>query len=607
MLATMLVYPYMSDIDEIKQRIDVVDFIGEYVALKSAGVNHKGLCPFHHEKSPSFMVSRERNSWHCFGCSKGGDIFSFVQEIEGMEFIEALKFLADRAGVTLTMKKNDLDASQKNRLKDIQAEAARFFHHILLQTPQAAAAREYLKQRGLAQSTQESWHIGYIPDQWDLLTTYLFKKGYSVDDVVASGFGIQKEGSGTSTQRRCYDRFRGRIMFPIRDVHGYIVGFTGRVLVETEKSGGKYVNTPQTVLYDKSRILFGLYQAKQEIKKQDLAVVVEGQMDVIACHQAGMTHVVASSGTALTDHQIQLVSRYTKNIAVAFDADVAGQNAAKRGIDIARQQGMNVKVIRIPEGAGKDPDDCIKKDPAVWFRAVQEAKDWMIWSIEKAFEGKSLQNPRDKQAISNELLPEIARIPYAVEKDHWLREVAGRLGVDVSVLMEDIVRLSPKPIQTPARVPTAAANTEKQPAPPRSATRIDRLADRVFMLFFKLSDIAVLAPFEQPIWDQLSPAAHALYEWIKIEYTSPSFSGVERCPEILRPFVERILLEADQEFALMSKDVLLKEVREAQALFLAEWKKLERQTIQRSIEQAEKTGDADRVARLITQFQVLKD
>jgi DNA primase len=597
----------MSDIDEIKQRIDVVDFIGEYVALKSAGVNHKGLCPFHHEKSPSFMVSRERNSWHCFGCSKGGDIFSFVQEIEGMEFIEALKFLADRAGVPLTMKKNDVDASQKNRLKDIHAEAARFFHHILLQTPQAGAARDYLTDRGVTQQTQESWQIGYIPDQWDLLTTYLFKKGYSFDDVVASGFAIQKEGSGTSTQRRCYDRFRGRIMFPIRDVHGYIVGFTGRVLVETEKSGGKYVNTPQTVLYDKSRILFGLYQSKQEIKKQDLAVVVEGQMDVIACHQAGMTHVVASSGTALTDHQIQLLSRYTKNIAVAFDADVAGQNAAKRGIDIARQQGMNVKVIRIPEGAGKDPDECIKKDPSVWFGAVQNATDWMIWSIEKAFEGKSLQNPRDKQAVSDALLPEIARIPYAVEKDHWLREVAGRLGVDVSVLQEDLIRLSPKPVQTATRIQAPDSSTQKQAVSPRVATRIDRLAHRVFMLFFTLSDVSVLSPFEQPVWQQVSPELCALYEWIKSEYTTDSFLNREHCPETLRPLLERLLLEADQEFGSLSKQILAKEVNEAQTLFVAEWKKQERQTIQRSIEQAEKRGDTDAVAHLITQFQILKD
>ena len=334
----------MTDTQAIKDRLDIVQIIGEYIPLKKAGANWKANCPFHNEKSPSFMVNAEKQFWHCFGCSKGGDVFSFLQEMEGMDFPEALKILADRAGVKIDTFASEVNKSQKNRILEINNKAAYFFHHFLLEMPASGGARDYLKRRELKQETIEEWKVGFIPEQWDLLTQYLLKKGNSIDDLLASGLTIKKDGGGV------YDRFRGRIMFPLWDMHGNIVGFTGRVLVETEKSGGKYVNTPQTLVYDKSRILYGLNFAKTEIKSKDFTVLVEGQMDVVACHQAGMKNVVASSGTALTFEQIKLLKRYSNNIAIAFDADAAGQNAAKRGIDLALEQGMNIKIIQIPAG-----------------------------------------------------------------------------------------------------------------------------------------------------------------------------------------------------------------------------------------------------------------
>ena len=241
----------MTDLQAIKDRVDIVQLISEYLQLKKAGVNWKGRCPFHQEKTPSFMVQPEKQIWHCFGCGKGGDAFSFVEEMEGLDFPEALKLLADRAGVKLEQYRSEIDKSQKNRLLEVNAKAAYFFHHFLLEMEAAKPARDYLSGRGLKQETINKWQVGYIPDQWDLLTGYLLKKGNSIDDLVASGLTIKKDGANASSGKGFYDRFRGRIMFPLFDTHGSIVGFTGRILVEKENSGGKYVNTfiRYTVIY----------------------------------------------------------------------------------------------------------------------------------------------------------------------------------------------------------------------------------------------------------------------------------------------------------------------------------------------------------------------
>src|SRR3989339_1687286 len=425
----------MSDeVQQIKDKIDVADLIAEYVQLKPAGVNKKGLCPFHHEKTPSFMVNSERQNWHCFGCAKGGDIFSFVQEMEGLEFKEALKYLADKAGVQLSNYRSEVDSSQKNRIKEINREAARFFNNFLLKMPTSQPALDYLLKRGLKNETIVEWQVGYVPEQWDLLTNYLLKKGYGIEDLVASGLTIKRDGADAQTGRGFYDRFRGRIMFPLSDAHGNVVGFTGRILVEKENSGGKYVNTPQTPVYDKSRVIYGLDKAKSEIKAKDLTVMVEGQMDVIACHQAGMKNVVASSGTALTEEQVHLLKRYSNNLNMAFDMDEAGQNAARRGITVALKDGFGVKVIRLPKDAGKDPDECLKKHPQIWFDAVEKAQEVMEWYFEKSFTNRDLNNHKNKQVIANELLSEIALIQYAVERDHWLKELGSQLAVEVSVL-----------------------------------------------------------------------------------------------------------------------------------------------------------------------------
>ncbi len=592
----------MSDeVQQIKDKIDVADLIGEYVQLKPAGINKKGLCPFHHEKTPSFMVSQERKSWHCFGCAKGGDIFTFIEEIEGMEFKEALKYLANKAGVVLTNNfKQEIGGSQRNRLKDINAEAARFFYNFLIKMPSAKPAMDYLIKRGIKPETIDEWHIGFIPEQWDLLTQYLLKKGFAIDDLVASGLTIKRDNADPKTYRGFYDRFRGRIMFPIWDAHGDVVGFTGRVLVEKENSGGKYVNTPQTAVYDKSRVIFGLNKAKQEIRAKNLIVMVEGQMDVIACHQAGMKNVVASSGTALTEEHVKLLKRYSSNINMAFDMDEAGQNAARRGIAIALREGMNIKVIRLPADAGKDPDECLKKNPQVWFEAVEKAQDVMEWYFAKAFTSKDPTNHHHKQTISNELLPDIALIPYAVERDHWLRMLSEKLNVDVAVLREDMARVKKNTeFRTPIAEPQKQVKYEER-------TPLDMRIERLFGLVFKFPEL-VGKVMSCGLDSVLSTGRLApLYEQIKMQYNAnKQIEFGKLLPGLVigtENVVDLLSMQGDWEFSDFHLKEAGDELDKLIVIIKDEWIKNKRKALQIEIERAEKAGDKNNLKQLLEEY-----
>ncbi len=598
-----------ADTQLIKDKIDIVDFINEYVALKPAGVNHKGLCPFHREKSPSFMVTRERQSWHCFGCNKGGDVFSFLQEIENMEFIEALRFLANRAGVPLEEYKTDIDKSQKNRLKEINKEAARFFHNFLLKIAASQKAREYVQQRGLTQETVEEWKIGFVSDQWDLLTQYLLKKGFAIDDLVASGLTIKRDGADARSGRGFYDRFRGRIMFPIWDIYGDVVGFTGRVLVETETSGGKYVNTPQSPIYDKSRVVFGLNKAKQEIKSAGRIVVVEGQMDVIACHQAGMRYVIATSGTAFTEEQIALLKRYSDNMYIAFDADAAGQAAAKRGIDLALAAGMHVKVITLPEGAGKDPDEAIKKNKQVWFDAVNNATEIMNWYFAAAFKDKNLQEPQSRQKIAESLVTEILKIPYPIERDFWLHELSSRLSVGIDVLKEqmDLTKKSMQKKQAAlSRTPQSAAVA--QPLTEIVAkTRFDKTLERLSMLLIRFPTFATSEIFSLDETTLQTSSFWPIYEFLKKMYTTHGVLVTsqirQNSPDNLANFLEVLLLKAEQEFFDYQESTTGAEIASLVAEIRGEVRKEKRKHIERQIQEAEKHGDKEMLNILLKKFQ----
>jgi DNA primase len=422
--------------EEIKSKLDIVDVIREYVPnLKAVGVNFTALSPFNREKTPSFVVSPEKQIWHCFSSGKGGDMFSFVMEMEGVTFVEALRILAPRAGVELK-RENPEVTSKRNRLLDILETAAIYYHKVFLEAPIAQPARDYIyKKRGLTEQTVLDWQIGYSPDSWDDLLNVLKKKSYTEMEILAAGLCIKKEG-----RNAFYNRFRGRIMFPICDINGNTVAFTARVSPEKEatETMGKYINSPETALYSKSKIVFGLNKAKMEIKSQGYAIVVEGQMDCISCHQAGFKNVVASSGTAFTADQLKLIKRYASNISLAFDMDAAGQLAADRGIREAFTAEMNMKVITIPDG--KDPDELIRKDVGAWKKAVANAKHVMQYYFDKTFATHNILESEGKREAAKKILPIISRLPDLIEQDHWLRALAEKLQVSENALRETILK-----------------------------------------------------------------------------------------------------------------------------------------------------------------------
>ncbi|MFA6504325.1 MAG: DNA primase [Patescibacteria group bacterium] len=345
----------MEAADEIKSRLDIADVVGEYLQLKPAGSgSFKANCPFHQEKTPSFYVNRPRQSWHCFGCNIGGDMISFVQQIEGMEFMEALEHLAQKAGVQLPSY-NPETQGLKKRLQEVNDVVAKLMQQYLINDTEATTAREYVKKRGIDDLTADLWRLGYAPKDWSKFEKKLYEKGFTAQELIQAGVASPSErGQGI------YFRFRERLMFPICEAMGHIVGFTGRIL--TAEKVAKYVNTPETTLYKKSVVLYGLDKAKGDIKRDDLAIIVEGNMDALTSHQLGVTNVVASSGTALTQEQLTLIKRYSNNIAIAFDMDPAGLNATLRGLDLARQMDFSIHVIRYDQNLAKDPDELIRKD-----------------------------------------------------------------------------------------------------------------------------------------------------------------------------------------------------------------------------------------------------
>jgi DNA primase len=444
-------------IEEIKQRISIVEVVQEYMPLKKAGASWKGLCPFHGEKTPSFVVTEDRMRFHCFGCGEGGDIFTFLQKMEGYDFPEVLKLLADRAGVALP-KRDPRVAHERNLLGEINDLASRFYQKVLADSPQAETARQYLERRGLLAETARTFGIGFAPEGWETLVSFLAKRGYRENDIIAAGLAVR-----SANGRGIYDRFRKRVMFTIANAHGQPIGFTGRLLPEDEKkpdAGGKYVNTPETAAYHKGSVLYGLNLAKQEIKRRDMAVLVEGNMDVVSSHQAGVKNVIAASGTALTDDQLKLLSRYTQRLAVAFDADAAGAAAAQKSIVAALRRGFIIKVIIIPEGAGKDPDDCVRKDPELWKGAIANAVDIMDFLVAAARKRYDLRSAEGKRSAVAQIAPIIAEVANPIDRSGYVRVLSEAVGIPENVVIGQL----PKPLAPHANgQPDAGVSPDQAP------------------------------------------------------------------------------------------------------------------------------------------------
>jgi DNA primase len=465
----------MSVVDEVKAQTDIVDIVSQTVKLRRTGKNYIGFCPFHaNTRTPAFVVFPDSQTWRCFGaCNEGGDIFRFVMKREGWDFAETLRYLADKAGVQLSPRtqESSADESRKEALRQVLEEAVQFFRRQMLETDEGKQTLEYLHQRGLSDETIKIWGLGYAPSSWNALSSALQRKGYNQSLLEASGLITQRE-DGTS-----YDRFRQRLMFPIRDTYGKMTGFGGRILFSEDQHVAKYINSPRTELFDKGRLLYGLDMARREIRKSEQAVIVEGYMDVIGLHQAGFHNAISPMGTALTEDQFTLLKKFSRNIILALDPDAAGEKATLRGLETARQtldqetelrfdaRGLlhaearlraDIRVTTLPEG--KDPDEIVLSDPQAWEQIVAKAKSVVVHVMETLAASQNLDDAKVKREIAAQVLPLIEDVVDPVEREAYREQLARLLRVDVRALLA-----AAPPKRQPRRSRAAQREVEARP------------------------------------------------------------------------------------------------------------------------------------------------
>lgn len=418
-----------TNVEQIKDKLDIVDVISGYIKVEKAGINFKARCPFHNEKTPSFFISPTRQSFYCFGCGEKGDIFSFVEKFEGLDFKGALETLAKRAGVELKNLKNEGRAEEKDKLFEIMSEAAKFYEKELTGNK---AALGYLEKRGLLKSSISKWQLGLAKDEWRSLHDYLTQKGFNREEMLQVGL-IKK----VPNESKYYDTFRNRIMFPICDAAGRVIAFSGRALKEDDKTP-KYLNSPETKLFYKSEVLYGFNIAKNYIRKLDYAVLVEGQMDLIMSHQAGVPNTVASSGTALTELHLKKIQKLSNRVIIAYDSDSAGEKAGMRAAELALLLGMETKIAPLPKG--EDPASVAKTNPENWKKALRESEHLVDFALNKAFREKEGRN-LTKEVVKN-VLPLVSLIKSEIEKNQFVKKIALKMKVSEEAVLDDLKKLT---------------------------------------------------------------------------------------------------------------------------------------------------------------------
>jgi DNA primase len=588
----------MDEVAEVKSRLEITEVVAAYLPLKQAGRNLKAPCPFHQEKSASFMVSPEKGIYHCFGCGEGGDIFNFVMKMEGMDFRQALEMLARKAGVELKERGGDGGAAKRLRERLISAHelAVRFFQANLMGNQKAL---EYVvKKRGLGREVIRDFQIGYAPDTWEGLTTALTKRGFNQKELLQGGLAGQRQGRST-----IYDLFRGRIMFTICDREGRPVGFTGRVL---DDSVPKYLNTPQTPLYDKSSVIFGLHLAKEAIRKADEVVLVEGQMDVVASHQVGVKQVVATSGTALTIEHLRTLSKLTKNIKLAFDADRAGLAATERAIEMGQKLGLTLRMVELPEGV-KDADELIQQDVGAWQKAIASAKyivDYLFDRFEKDFD---LTSAVGKRGYADRLASNLRRLGDPVEQDHYVKLLAEKTGTSAEAVKAKIDKGeeasnvtsggSVKIFEIQGGQPTRRAVVQAAGKPTARA-----------QLEESLLGLTLSHPLTRVALDDLRPECFSapvrarVFEAIIAAKEEPGEVIVKQLGDY-EVYASQLLLISENEFSgLMEPSLHFEAFSLARKVLLNANAELKKE-LSRQIQEAEAAGDKAAVAKLMTQFQ----
>jgi DNA primase len=576
----------MSQTAEIKSRLDIVSLVSGYLKLEKSGINFKACCPFHSEKTPSFYVSPARDSWHCFGCGKGGDIFAFVMEIEGIEFPEALRMLAERTGVVLKEFHRE-EYSEKSRLLALVEDAAVFFQSNL---ESALDVKKYLADRGVLAESIAQFRVGFAPDSWRAAGEYLARKGYTAPEIDKAGLSVQ--GS-----RGPYDRFRSRIIFPLEDSTGRVIGFGGRIFGEASKSAeaAKYINTPQTPLYDKSRFLYGLGKAKSNIHHQKRAVIVEGYMDCIMSHQAGVTNTVAVSGTALTDSHMGLLRRLTDTAVFSFDVDAAGVEASRRAVGLAHKHDFHVRIVPI-EG-GKDPADIVLQSPERWREFVDGSVESIAFFLKRASAGLSPSDPIAKKKIGEQILPLVADLPNEIEKSHWVSELSRVLGVREDALWRELGKYKAGSTEPPIFTP------EARMAPETAHSRKAKLEERMAGYLLLEPQLAVLGDLPDRHECALATTAEIFSALTKRATSATIEEILGELPEDARGAANRYLLEAE---------ILSGHVPDRGGEFtslLHAWRELSIKDklirLREEIAELERVGDREASRALMAEFQTL--
>jgi DNA primase len=428
----------MSVIDEIKQKVDIVEVVGQYVELKKSGRTFRAACPFHSEKKPSFFVYPEQQTWHCFGaCNTGGDVFSFIMKKEGLDFGDAIRLLAEKTGVVLPSRANfEAEDRARDKILQLNQTAAQYFHNLLLNSQTAENPRQYLNRRGLNDKSISDFQLGYSLPNWESLKLYFLEKGFEENQLFEAGLIIKSPETGKS-----HDRFRNHLMFPITDERGRVTGFGARVL-DPASEGPKYINSPQTLVFDKSGSLFGINLARSGIREKNLAVMVEGYMDVIIAHQFGFNNVIAPMGVAITEKQINQIKKLTRNIALALDPDAAGEEAAMRCISYENSLDAEVKVITLP--VGRDPDEVILNDAAQWQSLVGKAKPVIEYAINVIAAKFDLKTTQGKTEIVRKLLPILAGVKNIARQDSYLTRLSELTGITRRNLEAALIQSKPE-------------------------------------------------------------------------------------------------------------------------------------------------------------------
>ncbi|MFZ2187217.1 MAG: DNA primase [Candidatus Moraniibacteriota bacterium] len=605
----------MSDgtIDEIKARLNIVELIGTYVRLEKSGAHWKACCPFHQERTPSFMVNEEKAMWHCFGCAKGGDVFAFVMEMEGLEFREALKMLAERAGVELPQHKGEeKNKETKDRIYDLLELATKFFEKQLAGDAGKEKIGSYLRGRGLSEESIQSFRLGYAPDGWRHLLDFLIGRGFRAEEIEQAGLILKKDGGNGY-----YDRFRDRVMFPIFDILGRVIGYSARVAPGSDETQAKYINTPETSVYHKSRALYGLFHGKLAMKQSAATIIVEGNMDVIAMHQAGIKNTVAVSGTALTPDQLTIMKRYGNEVKLFFDMDGAGQKAARKSAELALEKEMLVSVIALP--FGKDAADMGKEDPEKLREAVASSVPALQYFLETSLERYDHNTPDGKRKIAEEYTELLMFVKNPIEQSFWIKELSRAIQMEEKLVIGVVNAVAQSRERRERYTPFAG---EKKPDPFQNNTAFGKRSEllREELVGLMYADSTVREAFFKLLLDDETKAfleKHPLYFFLvqagggeplslitdpvlKSEATrltfrvleSPSFIDVEpadrtgKMLEIAKKYLEDLMVEITKREKLIGLERALREARERKDKELE--KKLLAQFTEISLDKSEK-------------------